>query len=133
MQTARKMKILIADCYVEVLFALGRTLEDAGFDTTTEWTGRDALGLIESQAFDLVLVNKYLPGTECEDILKTLQQTGASIPCIVMQPSTPESAEVDALRAAGACDVVCKYAYYQIVELVTIRLGRGKTAAAQVA
>jgi FixJ family two-component response regulator len=80
-----------------------------------------------------VLVNKYLPGTECEDILKTLQQTGASIPCIVMQPSTPESAEVDALRAAGACDVVCKYAYYQIVELVTIRLGRGKTAAAQVA
>ena len=50
-----------------------------------------------------------------------------------MQPSTPESAEVDALRAAGACDVVCKYAYYQIVELVTIRLGRGKTAAAQVA
>ena len=65
--------------------------------------------------------------------MKTLQQTVASIPCIVMQPSTPESAEVDALRAAGACDVVCKYAYYKIVELVTIRLGRGKTAAAQVA
>ena len=63
MQTARKKKILIADCYVEVLFALGRTVEDAGFDTTTAWTGRDALGLIESQAFDLVLVNKYLPGT----------------------------------------------------------------------
>ena len=132
MTTARK-RILIADCYVEVLLALERMLEDAGFDTTIAWTGRDVLGLIQSQAFDLVLVNKYLPDTECEDILETLQQTGASIPCIVMQPSTPESAELDALRAAGACDVVCKYAYYQIVELVTDWLGPGKTAAAQVA
>jgi len=134
MQTARKKRILIADCYVEVLLALERMLEDAGFDTTTAWTGREALGLIQSQTFDLVLVSKYLPDTECEDILKTLQQTSASTPCIVMQPSTPESAELDALRAVGACDVVCKYADYQIVGLVTDWLGWVKTAAtAQVA
>ncbi len=93
-------------------------LEDAGFDTTTAWTGHDVLDLLQLQAFDLVLVSKYLPDTECEDILKTLQQTGARIPCVVMQPSTRESAELDALRAVGACDVVCKYAYPQIVQLV---------------
>lgn len=133
MQTARKKRILIADCYVEVLLALEGMLEDAGFDTTTAWTGREALGLIQSQTFDLVLVSKYLPDTECEDILKTLQQTRANIPCIVMQPSTPESAELDALRAMGACDVVCKYAYYQIVQLVADWLGGSKTDADQVA
>lgn len=132
MQMARKKRILIADCYVEVLLALGRMLENAGFDTTTAWTGREALSLIQSQTFDLVLVSKYLPDTECADILKTLQ-TGASTPCIVMQPSTPGSAELDALRAAGACDVVCKYAYYQIVELVTDWLAWSKTAVARVA
>ncbi len=133
MQTARRQRILIADCYVEVLLALGRMLEDAGFDATTAWTGREAMGLIQSQTFDLVLVSKYLPDTECEDILKALQQTGASTPCIVMQPCTAESAELDALRAVGACDVVCKYDYYLIVELVTDWLAWSKTAAAQVA
>ena len=90
MQTARKKRILIADCYVEVLLALVRMLEDAGFDTTTAWTGREALGLIQSHPFDLVLGSKNLRDTDCEDILKTLQQTGASTPCIVTQPSAPE-------------------------------------------
>jgi DNA-binding response OmpR family regulator len=130
MQTARKRRILIADCCVEVLLALERMLEDAGFDTTTAWTGREVLGLIQSQTFDLVLVSKHLPDSECEDILKTLQQIGAGIPCIVMQPRTPESAELDALRAVGACDVVCQYSYYHIVGLVTDWLGWVKTAAA---
>lgn len=80
-----------------------------------------------------MLVNKHFPDTECEDILKTLQQTGASIPCIVMPPRTPESTELDALRAVGACDVVCKYAYLQIVDIVAGWLGDSKMGAAQVA
>lgn len=101
MQTTRKKRILIADCYVEILLALERMLENAGFDTTTAWTGREALNLIQSQTFDLVLVSKYLPDAECEDILKTLQQTSASTPC-----------------------------NYQIVGLVTDWVGWVKTAAA---
>lgn len=55
MKTARK-KILIADCHEEVLIALEKMLEDAGFDTTTAWTARETLALVDSQVFDLVLV-----------------------------------------------------------------------------
>lgn len=132
MKTARK-KVLIADCHEEVLIALEGMLEDAGFETTTAWSGRDALGLLQSQVFDLVLVSKYLPGVECEDILRILEQTGLGVPCIVLQPYTPESSELKAFRAVGACDVLCKYAYPQIVEVVTGWLGRGKTDAAEVA
>ncbi len=132
MKTARK-KVLIADCHEEVLIALEGMLEDAGFDTTTAWTGRDTLGLLQSQAFDLVLLSKYLPDVECEDILRILEQTGLGIPCIVLQPRTPESTELEAFRAVGACDVVCKYAYPHIVELVVDWLGGSKTDADQVA
>jgi hypothetical protein len=60
-----------------------------------------------------------LPDIECEDILRILEQTGLGVPCIVLQPRTPESTELEAFRAVGACDVVCKYAYPQIVEVVT--------------
>ena len=117
MKTARK-KILIADCHEEVLIALEKMLEDAGFDTTTAWTARETLALVDSQVFDLVLVNEYLPDAECEDLLKALQKRGAQIPCIVMQPSAPEITDHAGLQALGAHHVACKHAYRKIVEIV---------------
>jgi DNA-binding NtrC family response regulator len=118
MKTSRK-KVLIADCHEEVLIALEKMLEDAGFDTTTVWTARDALKLVDSQAFDLVLVNEYLPDAECEYVLKALRKRGRQMPCIVMQPSAPEITDFTELHALGARNIVCKYAYRQIVEIVS--------------
>jgi DNA-binding response OmpR family regulator len=117
MKTARK-KVLIADCHEEVLIALEKMLEDAGFDTTTVWTARETLALVDSQVFDLVLVNEYLPDAECADLLKALLIKGAQMPCIVMHPSAPEITDLAGLQALGAHQVVCKHAYRQIVEIV---------------
>lgn len=127
MKTPRK-RVLVADCHEEVLIILERMLEDAGFDTTTVWTARDALELVASQGFDLVLVNEYLPDAECEDVLKALSTKGAHVPCIVMQPSAPEITDVRGLQALGASEVVCKHAYQQIVETVTKRLAATRLA-----
>ena len=127
MKTPRK-KVLVADCHEEILIALQKILEDAGFDTTTVWTARDALRLVDSQVFDLVLVNEYLPDAECEDLLKALRKRGAQMPCIVMQPSVPEITDFRSFQALGARDIVCKYAYGQIVELVSECLGYEKKA-----
>ena len=118
MKTPRK-KVLVADCHEEVLIALEKMLEDAGFDTTTVWTARDALKLLDSQVFDLVLVNEYLPDAECEDLLRALRAKEAEIPCVVMQPSAPEITDFKGFLALGARDIVCKYAYRQIVEIVS--------------
>ena len=118
MKTPRK-RVLIADCHDDVLIALEKRLEDAGFNTTTAWTAKDALTLVDSQVFDLVLVNEYLPDTECEDFLRALRKRGARMPCIVMQPSAPEITDFTKLLALGARDVVRKYAFQQIVEVVT--------------
>jgi DNA-binding response OmpR family regulator len=131
MKTSRK-KILIADCHEEVLIALEKMLEEAGFDTTTAWTARDALALMDSQVFDLVLVNEYLPDAECEDVLKALHKRGAQMPCVVMQPSAPEITDIAGLQALGARDIVCKYAYRQIVEIVSECLACDKKTALSV-
>jgi DNA-binding NtrC family response regulator len=118
MKTPRK-KVLVADCHEEVLIALEKMLEDAGFETTTVWTARDALKLVASQVFDLVLINEYLPDAECEDMLKALQRRGRRTPCIVMQPSAPEITDFSHLESLGATGVVYKYAYRHIVEVVS--------------
>ena len=118
METLRK-KILVADCHEEVLIALEKMLEDAGFDTTTVWTANDALKRLDSEVFDLVLVNEYLPDADCEDFLKALRKRDAQMPCVVMQPSAPETTDCSRLRALGARDIVCKHAYRQVVEIVS--------------
>jgi len=117
MNTPRK-KVLVADCHEEVLIALERTLEEAGYDTTTVWTAREVLKLLDVQAFDLVLVNEYLPDAECEDLLKELRKRGGQVPCIVMQPSAPGITDITGFQALGAHDIVYKYGYRQILEVV---------------
>ena len=103
-------------------------LEDAGFDTTTVWTAKDALRLVDSQVFDLVLVNEYLPDAECEDLLKALRKRDAHMPCVVMQPSAPEITDFAGLQALGARDIVYKCAYRQILEVVSECLACKKKA-----
>lgn len=127
MKTTRK-RVLVADCHEEVLIVLERMLEDAGFDTTTVWTAKDALQLIASQTFDLVLVNEYLPDAECEQVLAALHKQGTQVACVVMQPSAPEITNVKGLQALGASEIVCKHPYQQIVDTVTRCLAGGKTA-----
>ena len=117
MRTVRK-KVLVADCHEEVLIILEKLLEDAGFDTTTVWTAQEVLNLAESKVFDIMVINEYLPDAECEELLRKLQSKGTPLACIVMQPSAPEITDVGILRALGAREVVCKRAYYQVVDAV---------------
>ena len=116
MNPSRK-KILVADCHEDVLIILERLLEDAGFDTTTVWTATEALKLLDSHAFDLVLFNEYLPDAECEEVLTALRKRGAHTPCIVMQPSAPEIVDFRRFEALGARDMVCKHCFRRIVEI----------------
>lgn len=125
MRTERK-KILIADCHEEVLIILEKVLEDAGFDTTTVWTARDALKFIDAGDFDLVMINEYLQDSECEDFLKALQHRRRHLPCIVMQPSAPEITDTRILRGLGAREVVCKWSYQQVVDAVERCLSSGQ-------
>jgi CheY-like chemotaxis protein len=117
MKPSRK-RILVVDCHEDVLIILERLLEDAGFDTTTVWTAKEALRLADSHAFDLILINEYLPHAECEEVLRALQKRGSQTPCIVMQPSAPEVADFRRFEALGAKDIVCKHCFRQIVEIV---------------
>lgn len=117
MKTQRK-KILVADCHEDGLIVLEKLLEDAGFDTTTAWTAKDAVRLVESGVFDLVLLSNYLPGAECDALLKRLRKSGERVTCIVMLPSKPEMTDFINMEKLGARDVVWKHAYKQVLETV---------------
>jgi len=117
MKTNRK-RILLADCDEEVLITLEKLLEDAGFETITAWTAKQALKLTDSHPFDLALVNEYLPDAKCEEVVKALQGRGRRTLCIVMHPGIPRVVDFVRFAGLGARDIVCKRPYRQIVDLV---------------
>ena len=68
------IKILIVDDDAEVLIALEQMLESEGYNTTTAWSGRDALILADRTHFDLLLVDESLSDLDatalCEELLR---------------------------------------------------------------
>ena len=122
--TMHRRKILIADCDEHVLINLERLLEDAGYDTATAWNAKEFRHLVNSRVFDLVLLNEYLPNAEYEDLLQTLQEVNRLAHCIVLKPKV-RSCHDSSEHYSRTCDIVCKYAYPQIVDMVQQRLNGG--------
>ena len=109
-------RILIADCHEDVLIALEHQLEDAGFDTTTAWTGRDAIRLLDLFAFDVVLLNEYLPDGNAEDLLRAVRRRGIGTPCMIMQPSAPPMLDPARFRGLGVVALICKHSPDELMD-----------------
>ena len=127
---ARRIKVLIIDCDENVLIAFERLLEDEGYDTTTAWTGQDALKALHGQVFDLVLVNEYLPDMDAELFISELRRRGGIVPCIVMQPSATQTTDIGRFLAAGAVAIVCKWSQTKVLEAVYAHVSPTSTMSA---
>jgi CheY-like chemotaxis protein len=126
----RRIKVLIIDCDEDVLIAFERLLEDEGYDTTTAWTGQDALKALQGQVFDLVLVNEYLPDMDAERFISELRRRGGMVPCIVMQPSAAQTTDIGRFLAAGAVAIVCKWSQTMVLEAVYAHVSSNMPASA---
>jgi len=74
MQGEEKKTVLIVDNNEDALQMLQGVLESAGFDTETTWSGREALVLLESRGFDVLLVDDYLPDLHSNDFLNRVRR-----------------------------------------------------------
>ncbi|HEU5337506.1 MAG TPA: response regulator [Terriglobales bacterium] len=89
----QRKTILIVDDDEQVLIELERLLENQGYSTTTAWSGREGLDLLQSRSFDFVLLDGDLPDLTSEELIRQVGQRSKSH-CIVLQPQSrfrPES------------------------------------------
>lgn len=86
MDTQRKT-ILIVDDDEQVLIDLEHLLEDQGYKTTTAWSGREALQLLQAQSFDFVLLDGDLPDLTRDELMRQARLCSKSH-WIVLQPQT---------------------------------------------
>ena len=105
--SARK-RVLVIDDDEQVLTALDALLEDAGCDATTAWSGREALRMLRTGTFDLVVLDDYLADVTSEEILRHLQKMPVSTPVLLMQTGVVTQEEAARYARLGARPFVNK-------------------------
>ena len=120
-QQDRQSRILIVDNDDRALSSLETLVRKEGFDTRTTWSGREALALIESRPFDVVLVDDHLPDLYHGEFLKRASRRAAQLRIIVMHTGKPLPAAVRRHKVLGAVAVVDKTDPEQIRQVLTPR------------
>ena len=93
MQPEGKKRVLVVDNNQPILATFQKVLEGAGFDTYTTWSGREALTLLQSKEFDVLLVDDYLPHLHASDFLNRVGRLAIQPWIVVMQASAPTASQ----------------------------------------
>jgi CheY-like chemotaxis protein len=115
-----KKKVLVVESDDPTAQAFQRRLEEAGFDARTTWSGHEALALLQSSEFDVLLIDSYLPDLHATDFLERLSRMPLQPWVVVMKggsASAPES--LRRYRGLGVSSVVNKRDAAQTVQAVS--------------
>jgi two-component system copper resistance phosphate regulon response regulator CusR len=122
--TGEVMRLLIVEDDKKTSGALKAGLEGEGFSTATASTGEAGLSLLNSEKFDLVLLDWMLPGHDGIDILKNLRARGARTPVLLLTARDAVADRVLGLES-GADDYLVKpFAFAELVARIRTLLRR---------
>lgn len=98
-------KLLIVECDDHINGRFQEMFAARGFDTFGTWSGHEALKLLESAEFNIVLVDNYLPDLYVGDFLERLSRLGVLPIIVVMYQSLPTDWELGLFASLGAFTV----------------------------
>ena len=73
-------KILWIDDEIDLLRPHILLLEEKGYDVAITTTGKEGLGLIKDQNFDLVLIDQFMPGDDGIETSVNIKSVNPSVP-----------------------------------------------------
>ncbi|MBU1318262.1 MAG: response regulator transcription factor [candidate division Zixibacteria bacterium] len=102
-----KKRILVVEDEEHIADGLRITLEAEGYETVVAADGNAALELWRNGAFDLIILDVMLPGTDGLEICKTIRGSGDRIPILFLTARDREDDRIAGLLA-GADDYLTK-------------------------
>ena len=108
MQRNHKGNVLIVDNDDRILWAFREHLGNAGFTTEATWSGHEALALLRSGKFDILLVDDYLPDIHSHDFLKRVGRLSNQPSIVVMHSAEPKAADVQSYASLDVAELVDK-------------------------
>lgn len=102
----QSINILVVEDDNDINELLCRIIRKNKYNAQPAYSGTEAMIYLESQKWDLVLLDLMLPGMDGEDILAKISQTG-SIPVIIISAKSEQQTKINSLRS-GADDFISK-------------------------
>ncbi len=118
MSRERRKQVLLVDNQEDVLVLLEHALETGGYETTTAWSGRQALDLLARRNFDLVVLDDHLSDADAEELLDLLGACARGTPVIVTQNPGCNGRAAQRYLSLGACAVARKGSPRELCERV---------------
>lgn len=121
------MRILVVEDEKKVAEALRQGLEVEHYQVTAVHTGEEGFYLLNSQSFDLVILDLMLPGRDGLEILKTFRDHGVQTPVLILTARDTVEDRVLGLDS-GADDYLVKpFAFPELLARVRALMRRGRT------
>lgn len=121
------MNILIIEDEKKVAKAIKEGLEREHFSANIAYNGEEGFFQINSNTFDLVILDLNLPGRDGIEVLKTLRQKGVTIPVLILTARDSVESRVVGLES-GADDYLVKpFAFPELIARIRALLRRGKS------
>ena len=122
----RNVRILVVEDETKVARALQDGLVAEGYEVCIAHTGEDGFFLINSENFDLVILDLLLPGRSGLEILGAIRKRGLLIPVLILTAKDAIEDRVAGLDS-GADDYLVKpFAFAELSARVRALLRRGK-------
>lgn len=102
-------KILTVDDEVEITKIIHLFLTKKGFEVTMAYSGEQALSLFENNNFDLMILDKRMPGIGGLGVAQTLKKKWPDFPIIVLSGSQDANDEAtNKMVSLGYKDILLK-------------------------
>jgi two-component system copper resistance phosphate regulon response regulator CusR len=124
------MRMLVVEDEIKVANALREGLEGERFEVIVERTGEGAFFRVNTESFDVILLDLTLPGRDGLEILQALRQRGVKAPVLVLTARDSLQDRVTGLDA-GADDYLIKpFAFAELLARIRALARRGRVAEA---
>jgi DNA-binding response OmpR family regulator len=122
------MRVLVVEDEMKVANALREGLEGERYEVVVERTGEGAFFRVNTETFDIVLLDLGLPGRDGLEILKALRQRGLKTPVLVLTARDALEDRVAGLDS-GADDYLVKpFAFAELLARTRALVRRGRVS-----
>lgn len=121
------MRILVVEDEIKVAKALKEGLEAECYEVSVAHTGEEGFYLVNSQTFDLILLDLMLPGRSGIEVLETLRSRELQTPVLILTAKDAVEDRVLGLDI-GADDYMVKpFAFPELLARIRALLRRGRS------
>ncbi|WP_020593623.1 response regulator transcription factor [Kiloniella laminariae] len=118
------MRALIIEDDLEVADFVSQALAESGFVTDSVHDGREGLYMAANENYDIIILDRMLPGKDGLSLLRTLRATEITTPVLLLSALGEVRHRIDGLHSGGDDYMVKPFSVAELVARVQVLLKR---------